>query len=482
LFTSARNVNKKKTTVTLAIVLLFNMFMLVCVKDSLSTQLETTLANQVWVDDDSNESTPGWGVTHFQTIQDGINGVTDGGIVHAASGNYYENVVVNRTVFLVGEDKSRTIIDGNYTLDSLLSIIANNVSIEGFMIQNCIYLGREKGGLDINSWYNNISNVCFTQNWIDLTVFGRYNRISSCIMNASFWNIKILANNNSILENRFNNSYSALSLTAAHGNSIENNTITDEYIGISLYESTQNEIAANFAFNCSQKNLALESHSTNNIVTLNTFSSSYQGAIEDANSGNNTFYHNSFINNTLQVSLAGGQNRWDSGYPAGGNYWSDYNGTDLYSGPHQNQRGSDGIGDTPYNCSENNQDRYPLMQVFANIAVHGVEPIKTVVGQGYGANIEILVENQGWETKTTDFAAYLNTTAILTFNGLVMGGRNQTILIYTWQTSGYSKENYTIRASATASSWRNGRHRQQLYMDSSCRSPRRRFQFCARSL
>lgn len=116
-------------------------------------------------------------------------------------------------------------------------------------------------------------------------------------MNASFWNIKILANNNSILENRFNNSYSALSLTAAHGNSIENNTITDEYIGISLYESTQNEIAANFAFNCSQKTLALESHSTNNIVTLNTFSSSYQGAIEDANSGNNTFYHNSFINN-----------------------------------------------------------------------------------------------------------------------------------------------------------------------------------------
>lgn len=91
------------------------MFMLVCVKGSLSTQLETTLANQVWVDDDSNESTPGWGVTHFQTIQDGINGVTDGGIVHAASGNYYENVVVNRTVFLVGEDKSRTIIDGNYS-------------------------------------------------------------------------------------------------------------------------------------------------------------------------------------------------------------------------------------------------------------------------------------------------------------------------------------------------------------------------------
>jgi len=54
-------------------------------------------------------------------------------------------------------------------------------------------------------------------------------------------------------------------------------------------------------------------------------------------------------------------NFWDDGYPSGGNYWSDYKGTDLYSGPYQNETGSDGIGDTPYVIYGDNVDHYPLM-------------------------------------------------------------------------------------------------------------------------
>ena len=353
----------RETLVTLMLLLVALHFMIQVSTTSLATYsnnkssiTQTYAINETWVDDDYNETTIGWGSSHFKNIQDGINAVSDGGTVHVASGNYCNNVVVNRTVFLVGEDKSRTIIDGNYTQDSMLSITANYVSIEGFSIQNCIYLGKEKGGINIDSWYNNISDVYFTQNWMDLTVLGRYNNISSCIMDASFWNIKIFADNNSVLENHFSNSYSAVSLTIANGNTIENNTITDEYLGISLYESTQNKIATNFEFNCSQKTLTLESYSTNNIVIQNTLSNCYQGVNEDTNSGNNTFYHNSIINNTIQVSLFGAANEWDNGYPSGGNYWSDYNGTDL---------NEDGIGDTPYVIDPSNQDQYPLMDPFS---------------------------------------------------------------------------------------------------------------------
>lgn len=75
----------------------------------------------------------------------------------------------------------------------------------------------------------------------------------------------------------------------------------------------------------------------------------------------NLFFHNSFINYTSFDIIGSGSAAWDNGYPAGGNFWSPYNGTDLYSGPSQNISGSDGIGDIPFVLAANNVDHYPLM-------------------------------------------------------------------------------------------------------------------------
>ncbi|HTT35004.1 MAG TPA: right-handed parallel beta-helix repeat-containing protein [Thermoplasmata archaeon] len=73
------------------------------------------------------------------------------------------------------------------------------------------------------------------------------------------------------------------------------------------------------------------------------------------------FYHNS-IDSTAFVSIAnaveGGT--WNADYPVGGNYWTAYAGSDLYSGPGQNVGGADGIGDSPYTI-DGATDEYPLM-------------------------------------------------------------------------------------------------------------------------
>ena len=53
---------------------------------------------------------------------------------------------------------------------------------------------------------------------------------------------------------------------------------------------------------------------------------------------------------------------WYSEYPFGGNYWDDYEGTDEFCGPDQDESGADGIGDTAYvDEDELVVDLYPLM-------------------------------------------------------------------------------------------------------------------------
>ena len=94
----------------------------------------------------------------------------------------------------------------------------------------------------------------------------------------------------------------------------------------------------------------------------------------------NDFYHNNFQNNVVQ-SLDMETNHWDHGYPSGGNYWSDYDGWDIYKGPNQDIPGGDEISDTPYNITgDSNRDRYPLMNPYSpssNIYFQGLEPLYT---------------------------------------------------------------------------------------------------------
>jgi parallel beta-helix repeat protein len=83
-------------------------------------------------------------------------------------------------------------------------------------------------------------------------------------------------------------------------------------------------------------------------------------------SANTRIFHNNFVNNSLQAYTNKSPNSsWDNGYASAGNYWSDYAGVDLYSGPYQNMTGPDWIGDTPYVVDSSNRDNYPLMRPFS---------------------------------------------------------------------------------------------------------------------
>lgn len=98
----------------------------------------------------------------------------------------------------------------------------------------------------------------------------------------------------------------------------------------------------------------------------------------------NCVHHNNFIKNGMaeqasgfQVFDTGETNFWNESYPSGGNYWSDYEGIDYYSGVNQKNSGPDGIGDTPYMIRNRSlvkwlplrNDSYPLMSPVGTIDI-----------------------------------------------------------------------------------------------------------------
>lgn len=77
-------------------------------------------------------------------------------------------------------------------------------------------------------------------------------------------------------------------------------------------------------------------------------------------------YHNNFVgdNGWILNSNPTGSFSWANGYPVGGNFWSNYTGIDVLSGPGQNLPGSDRIGDTPFLLNGFTQDPYPLTRAW----------------------------------------------------------------------------------------------------------------------
>ena len=129
--------------------------------------------------------------------------------------------------------------------------------------------------------------------------------------------------------------------------------------GISFSNSYDNTIAENDVW---ENDNGISIHaSANNTVANNTLSRNNNSGFSLWGANDNRIYHNRILNNTIQARDTTGLNMWDDGYPSGGNYWSDYSGTDWYRGPEQNIQGSDGIGDTPYLIDSDSLDRYPLL-------------------------------------------------------------------------------------------------------------------------
>jgi parallel beta-helix repeat protein len=283
----------------------------------------------------------------------------------------------------------KNVTGGTIPLGAAQVILANcsNVVVEN---QN---FSKVVNGINMGFSSNNtITSNTFSNNGGSIQLFRSHNnRLADSDMSSNEWGIALtLSDHNTVTGiNSWDNNGNGISLSGSDYNIITDNLFRDNRDGIRISDYEYGMVLENSYGNIVTENDILSHRgsgirireSFNNTATLNNISSNEKGVqlIESGDnwitlnnivnnlqgialsvSSNNWIYHNSIDNNSLQAFDDRSNNQWDDGYPSGGNYWSDYTGVDMKSGPNQDLPGNDGIGDTPYVIDADSEDRYPL--------------------------------------------------------------------------------------------------------------------------
>ena len=203
---------------------------------------------------------------------------------------------------------------------------------------------------------------------------------------------------NCFANNFFVDNVRGLFLRESSYNNVSFNTFMENGIGAWLYHSENITFTSNIL---SSNTRSVDVNDVyNSSITRNHIKNNDYGLLVEG-SYNNLIHHNNLINNGFQAYLFESLNFWDDGYPNGGNYWSDHVGEDNYSGPYQNETGSDGIVDNPYVIDEYNIDHYPLTQP---IGIHDVKLVNVTPSireayVGWSIKINVTVQNKGTTTE-----------------------------------------------------------------------------------
>ena len=329
-----------------------NGFAILLYSSSNNTISGNNIANNddgIWLDSSSNNNS----ICGNTFIKDGL-------VVWGSYHNSVENNTVNGKplVYLegvvdhtVGDAGQVILVNCTGIRAENLNLSSTDIGVQLWKTTDSVISGNNIANNDDGIWLYNSSNNSICGN--NITANNGYGIL-----------LYYSSNNNSICGNNITaNNDDGIRLSSSSNNNISGNNIANNDDGIRLYYSSNNSICGNNITANNDDGILLYS-SSNNSICGNNIANNDDGILLSSSS-NNTIYHNNFIDNAEQVSLEISYgNVWDDDYPSGGNYWSDYNGTDLHWGSGQNETGSDGIGDTAYVIGENNVDRYPLMAPF----------------------------------------------------------------------------------------------------------------------
>ncbi|KAA0009320.1 MAG: PKD domain-containing protein, partial [Thermoplasmata archaeon] len=364
--------------------------------------------------------------TYHITIQEAIDNATNGDTIEVGNGTYFENVVIDKTVTLIGEDKETTKIDGRGAGDAIY-VLANSVNISGFTIRNggqegvyvdgadnfsisnSIICNNGDVGILLNNSLNSsiINNIIFNNTYDGILL--EHSDYNDLIGNVVYLNgignngegILLMHSNYCLILNNtaYENgedgiilepysSYNNISHNVVYGNAdcgilistssnmntIYNNTVyNNTYDGILIEFSSGNNVMENVVHHNAQDGIYITSAGNATIFNCNIYSNNNCGLVIE-NASDSMIYSCIISNNSYGVYLNSSNNtiyhnnfigNSQQAYDNGDNIWNDNypSGGNYWDDYGGSDNNNDGIGDTPYNISGgNNRDEYPLME------------------------------------------------------------------------------------------------------------------------
>jgi len=227
----------------------------------------------------------GNGTGNYSYIQWAINDASDGDTVYVYddSSPYYENLIVDKSITLKGENKETTVINGSDD-EIVVSISSDNVTLSGFTVLNHGNYSSLTSIIFIQSNYNIISGNIITGNaryGIEI-LYSEYSIISGNTITSIYKGIGLLFKGDGIL------------LFNGENNNISGNIIKDCEQGIDLvWFSNNNSIFGNTLTN---NYWGISTLSINDVISLNNISYNFYG-ISIFNCFNYKITRNNFIGN-----------------------------------------------------------------------------------------------------------------------------------------------------------------------------------------
>jgi nitrous oxidase accessory protein len=211
----------------------------------------------------------GIGPNNYSRIQDAVDNASDGDtvFVYSRTEPYHENVVVNRSIFLLGEDKNNVVIESELR-GMAVKITADDVFVGGFTMIHPVWE-------DFNNWELALVDIVSSEN---VTI--RDNIIQQALIYHGSWHAGIIIRNSSYCF-------------------IQNNTIGKEARtrlddGIALiYDSAFNNISGNEIYNFTT---GIYSDGSDNIFYMNYLHHNLEGIHVDFDD------NNTIINNTINFN------------------------------------------------------------------------------------------------------------------------------------------------------------------------------------